>query len=100
MKLFAQEKEEKEAKNISSSTAEVPSISQPEIKKENLESNDSLILRSTKRNVNVNAASLRNLSIKKTQVKPESASEESKVLAAALNDAKQNLDENVWRSPI
>ncbi|CAI4523841.1 BAK_1a_G0024960.mRNA.1.CDS.1 [Saccharomyces cerevisiae] len=100
VELFAQEKEEKEAKNISSSTAEVPSISQPEIKKENLESNDSLILRSTKRNVNVNAASLRNLSIKKTQVKPESASEESKVLAAALNDAKQNLDENVWRSPI
>ncbi|CAI4526920.1 CEQ_1a_G0023910.mRNA.1.CDS.1 [Saccharomyces cerevisiae] len=100
VELLAQEKEEKEAKNISSSTAEVPSISQPEIKKENLESNDSLILRSTKRNVNVNAASLRNLSIKKTQVKPESASEESKVLAAALNDAKQNLDENVWRSPI
>lgn len=100
VELLAQEKEEKEAKNISSSTAEVPSISQPEIKKENLESNDSLILRSTKRNVNVNAASLRNLSIKKTQVKPESASEESKVLAAALNDAKQNLDENVWRTPI
>ncbi|CAI4477536.1 BDN_1c_G0025510.mRNA.1.CDS.1 [Saccharomyces cerevisiae] len=100
VELLAQEKEEKEAKNISSSTAEVPSISQPEIKKENLESNDSLILRSTKRNVNVNAASLRNLSIKKTQGKPESASEESKVLAAALNDAKQNLDENVWRSPI
>ncbi|CAI4053609.1 hypothetical protein SUVZ_15G3400 [Saccharomyces uvarum] len=75
-------------------------VSPPEEKKENLENNDPLILRSAKRNVNINAASLRNLVIKKSQVKPASANEESMIFAAALNDARQNLDENVWKSPI
>ncbi|CAI4064125.1 hypothetical protein SKDZ_08G2290 [Saccharomyces kudriavzevii ZP591] len=92
--------EEKEERDNYPSTANVQQESFHGKRKENLESNDSLVLRSAKRNININAASLRNLSTKKTQIKPESASEESKVLAAALDDAKQNLDENVWKSPI
>ncbi|EJS43405.1 ssp1p [Saccharomyces arboricola H-6] len=91
-------KEEDEAKDNDSLIANIKQVSPLQGKKENLESSDSLILRSTKRNININAT--RNLSNKKTLIKPESANEESKILAAAMDDAKQNLDENVWKSPI
>ncbi|CAI4039557.1 hypothetical protein SMKI_08G2250 [Saccharomyces mikatae IFO 1815] len=100
VELFVQGGREKETKDINSPAENTQQASQSEGKKENLEASDSVILRSAKRNININATSLRNLSIKKAQIKPESANEESKILAAALNDAKQNLDENVWKSPI